>query len=426
MTKLKTEQEKVSYIQGFAKKNGPTLVRKEIGKVWGLKKTARNEKYRKLFVKTIPENFCAKTGLYTSGLAKKAASPQVNIKGDKATVEIKGASDIKTVEELLAYAKIDLNEWVILKQFVNVWDGKYQVKAELARKKDKIVKGMIEELKADLAGYSPHVRPIHSKSIENNDLLLEVVLADVHLGRLCWKDADGDSYSLKIARDLVFEAVHDMAEKAKRFGKYSKVLLWIAGDFLNVDNEENTTTALTAQSVDSRFPKVFKEGKDILVEVINYLKEIAPVDVVITRGNHDFNSMFHLGEVIDAYFHNDENVKIDNTPTPRKYYKFGLNLIQFCHGDKVDLKKLPGIMAAEAAADWGTTKWHECHTAHRHHEKLIVDESAQCKTRVMNTIAGVDSYHSTHGYVQNIRCAQSFVWNKNHGLQSLIYSKPID
>jgi len=82
-------------------------------------------------------------------------------------------------------------------------------------------------------------------------------------------------------------------------------------------------------------------------------------------------------------------------------------------------------MAAEAASDWGQTKWHECHTAHRHHEKLIVDESAQCKTRVMNTIAGVDGYHATHGYVQNIRCAQSFIWSKEFGLQCLVYSEPI-
>jgi hypothetical protein len=429
-------------IFSFAKTHSSAETRKEIGRVFGLKKSARNRKFNRMFGAISWEggerdgekvvNMKMSNGdSIKVGKPKPeekirgVKTPKVEVKGDKATVEVKDALNIKTVDDLLSYAQIDLTEWNVVKQFVNVWDGKYQVKAELARKVPQDIKIIIENTKKELKSYSPCVAPIHSPSVENNDLMLELVLADVHLGRLCWPGAGEDNYSLKIARDLVFGAVHDMTEKAKRFGSYSKVVLWIGGDYLNVDNEENTTTALTSQSVDSRFPKVFKEGKEILVEVINYLKNIAPVDVIITRGNHDFNSMFHMGEVIEAYFHNDSNVRVDNSPAPRKYYKFGQNLIQFCHGDKIDLKKLPSIMAAEAASDWGQTKWHECHTAHRHHEKLIVDESAQCKTRVMNTIAGVDGYHATHGYVQNIRCAQSFIWSKDFGLQCLVYSDPI-
>ena len=363
----------------------------------------------------------------------KQPATKVEIKTEEAEFKTKGqdgvaessSQNIRTLDDLVRICQIDLNEWKAERVTSNVYGENFQIKAEFKRKVDLSLKKILTEVREDIKKYSPKVGPIHTKSVDNNDLMFECVLADVHLGRLCWAPSDGDNYNLKIARDEVFRAVHDLAEKAKRFGKYAKVLLWIAGDYLNVDNEENTTTGFTAQSVDSRFPKVFKEGKDILIEVINYLKEIAPVDVMVTRGNHDLNSMFHMGEVIEAYFHNDANVTVNNEPAPRKYFKFGQNLILFTHGDKIDLKKLPQVAAAECT-DWSSCKYRELHTAHRHHEQLVVSEGSGCKLRVMNTLAGNDYYHSTHGYVKNIRCAQGFIWNKDHGLQSMVYSKAIE
>lgn len=398
----KSINDKEQYVKSLKGTISDTELRKKIGEVFKVAKTQRQAIFNRLF-----------------GADKK----EFKVLGDKAVAESKDNS-IRTIEDLVRICSIDLNEWQCVKFTANSYADKFQAKGEFTRKKENLIKKIVEEIKADLLKCSPIVKYSYSKGIENNDLMLEMVLADVHLGRLCWAAADGDDYSLKIARNLVMDAVDDMLNKAGRFGSYSKVVLWIAGDYLNVDNEENTTTGSTPQSVDSRFSKVFKEGKDILIEVISKLKEIAPVDVIITRGNHDYNSLFHLGEVIEAYYHNDKNIKIDNSPAPRKYYKYGKNLIQFSHGDKVDIKKLPEIAAAECK-DWSSCIYRELHSAHLHHEKLIVSETAGVKTRVMNVLAGVDNYHATHGYVKNIRCAQSFIWHKENGLQSLIYSNPV-
>ena len=50
----------------------------------------------------------------------------------------------------------------------------------------------------------------------------------------------------------------------------------------------------TRQDADSRFSRIFRDGRKLLVEAIEYLKTIAPVDVLVVVGNHDSNSMFHL------------------------------------------------------------------------------------------------------------------------------------
>ncbi len=362
----------------------------------------------------------------------QAVEPKVKVRQnlhDK-TVDASVTVD-KAVElgDVIKICKIDLNKFSVKSFSVEERaNGNYQwvVRCSVNKIGQEIdaFKEIAESIKRDISNNMVAVKAIHPKSLANNELMLELCLPDIHIGRLCWSPSDGDDYDLKIAEKLVFEAVEDMVAKADNFGQYAKICLWIGGDFLNVDNENNTTTASTPQSVDSRFPKVFKKGKDILITVIDNLKQIAPVDVIVTRGNHDSNSLFHMGELLEAYYHKDANVNIENSPAPRKYYRFGQNLIQFSHGDKVGLKKLPSIAAAESP-DWSDCKFREIHTAHRHHEELMVSESAGCKTRILNTIAGVDEYHSTHGYVKNLRCVQSFIWDRENGLQAMIYSNPI-
>jgi len=435
MTKLKTEQEKVSYIKKFAEKNDATNVRKEIGKVWGLKKTARNEKFNKLFSKSptsikLSNGSTIKVGtnedkIHSFNGCKKAASPQVNIKGDKATVEVKGASDIRTVEELLAYADIDLAEWAVAKQSVNVWDGKYQVKAELARKKqENNLKQIIEELREDALNFAPNIDKINYKS-DPNGLLLEICAFDLHLGKLGWQPSDGGDWDITIAKQVFKNAVVELLEKARKLGNISKICFPIGNDYLTCDNSANTTHALTPQSVDSRFPKVFKEGRKLLVWAIDYLKQFAPVDVVYVVSNHDTDSMFHLADALECWYRNDENVNIENSPAPRKYYRFKNNLIIYDHGDKVKFEKLPTVASVEYP-EWSLVKNREFHVGHIHHEKSYRLENADHNSaviRVIPALSGSDYYHNSHGYVGAKQRAQAFVWHPENGLETILYSK---
>lgn len=398
-------KEKVAKILKLIGKRPEREIRAEVRNLFAVKKSQGNEIYKWIFALK----------------NKKIASPHLKIDGEKAFVDLKGVESVKTLEDLVEYCKIDMEVWNPRKFTSNIWDGKLQIKAEFERKRESILKTLVAEIKEDLKTYSPIVPAIH-KNPNTGELLLEVLIPDLHLGKLGWVESDGESFDLKIAREVFFGALHDMVKKAIPFGKFSKVVFWTGGDFLNVDNEENNTTKGTPQSVDSRFPKVFREGKNMLIEAIDYLKQLAPVDVVITRGNHDLNAMFHMGEVLEAYYHKDHNVKIDNLAMPRKYYRFGQNLICYAHGDKIDHKKLLSVAASESK-DWSECKFREWHIGHLHIER--VNSEPGLITRIIPSITGPDDYHTNHGYVKNMRRGQSFIWHKVNGLQCSIYSNAI-
>jgi len=417
---LKTLEQKQEYIKSLTSTATPHEIRRIIRKTFGVKKTRGNEIFRELFDGR-DIGATVDFGNLNEEIEKLAQKIEK-------TGEVVHTSNLSTLDEVLKEIKADLTKWQVShyavesKRDAKTGENRFTFKISFKKNTEAIAGEVLKDILEDIKKNSPIVKVIHGKSVENNDLMLEIIGADWHVGRLCWGPSDGDDYDLKIAEKLIFEAVNDVVTKAKRFGNYSKICFWLGGDYLNVDNENNTTTALTQQAVDSRFPKVFKKGKEILVAIIDSLKEIAPVDVVVSLGNHDRNSLYHMGELLEAYYRADKNVHIDNSPTPRKYYRYGQNVIQFSHGDKVPIKKLPSIAAVECK-EWSSCGSREIHTGHLHHTE--VTETAGCITRIMSTIAGVDGYHSENGYIGNVRRIQSFIWHRDLGLQAEILSNAV-
>jgi hypothetical protein len=434
-------------IFSFAKTHSSAETRKEIGRVFGLKKSARNRKFNRMFgaisweagtengekvvnLKRVVNDSADRVLAFGRALgdAARGKKPKVEVKGDKATVEVKDALNIKTVDDLLSYAQIDLTEWNVVKQFVNVWDGKYQVKAELARRKDNTsFRKLVEELKEDALNYSPNVDKILYKS-DDKGLLLEICCFDLHLGKMGWAPSDGGDWDINIAKETFKNAVVELTEKARKIGNISKICFPIGNDYLTCDNSNNTTYASTPQSVDSRFPKVFKEGRKLLVWAIDYLKQFAPVDVVYVVSNHDTDSMFHLADALECWYRNDENVTVENSPAPRKYYRFKNNLIIYDHGDKVKFEKLPTVASVEYP-EWSLVKNREFHVGHIHHEKSYRLDNADYNSaiiRVIPALSGSDYYHNSNGYVGAKQRAQAFVWHPENGLETILYSKSVN
>lgn len=48
------------------------------------------------------------------------------------------------------------------------------------------------------------------------------------------------------------------------------------------------------------------------------------------------------------------------------------------------------------------------------------------KIHSLSSITAPDLYHYDNGYVGNLRQAQAFIHDKENGLESIIYSKPIE
>jgi hypothetical protein len=414
-TKLVTEEDKVKYILEYSQGATQTQVRKEIGVVWGLKKSARNEKWRKIFCE----------GDIDTATSLGKSDSCFTSKGDTATAEVKGVEDIRTLEDLISYAKIDTNVWTCLKFSANVWNNLWQVKGEFKRRVPDDTRKILDDLKKDLLQYGPFCAK-NSYVGDSRGILLEIACFDLHLGKLGWGPSDGGDTDINITKEVFKNAVVELVEKAARFGGIKKIVFPIGNDFLTCDSSNNTTYAGTPQSVDSRFPKVFKEGRKLLVWAIDYLKRFAPVDVIYVVSNHDTDSMFHLSDALECWYRNDENVSIENSPSPRKYYRYENNLIVYDHGDKIAPQKL-AVVASIESKDWSSVQHRELHCGHLHHEKsLVVDsqEVSSCIFRIIPSLSGSDYYHNSHGYVGAKQRAQAFIWHPQNGLQAILYSTP--
>lgn len=92
-----------------------------------------------------------------------------------------------------------------------------------------------------------------------------------------------------------------------------------------------------------------------MVRVVDVLRQIAPVDILYIPANHDMTSSFQLSQYLKAWYKADKNVRIDDSPLPRKYYKYGDTLLVFAHDG--DVKRLPGLIADEARDKWSRVKF---------------------------------------------------------------------
>lgn len=347
---------------------------------------------------------------------------------------------IISVENLIEIYNIDLNEWEITKKVVNSWDSSYknaegvmvhspnfQVKLWLQNKKavydlNKIRQEFIEDIKA----LSPVVKKIEMPAGVREGKLLEVNIFDLHLGKVAWKEETGSNYDLDTACELFMKAVRFFVEKAK-LANVERILFPIGNDFFNSDNAHpySRTTKGTPQEEDTRWHRTFRTGRNLVVQAVTELATVAPVDVVIIPGNHDVERSFYLGDSLEAWFHNNENVRIDNSASPRKYYNYGKVLLGLTHGSEENINYLPGIMAQEVPDLWGKTLYREFHLGHLHHRKskafLPTTEVQGTVVRYMSSLSGVDAWHHRKGFVGARRSAEAMIWDKELGLETSIF-----
>ncbi|MBK8609093.1 MAG: hypothetical protein IPL84_03900 [Chitinophagaceae bacterium] len=156
-------------------------------------------------------------------------------------------------------------------------------------------------------------------------------LPDLHFDKLAWGKETGKDWDMKISSSLYMKAIDDLVSKASVYS-VEKILYPVGNDMFNSDTIDNTTTKGTKQIVDGRWKKSFVLARKLIVSAALKLSKIAPVDIMIVPGNHDEQKTFYLGDALECRFYNDANVNVDNTPTMRKYFKYGKTLIAYTHG----------------------------------------------------------------------------------------------
>jgi len=343
---------------------------------------------------------------------------------------------IKTLEQALAEASVDMAIWEVDRYIINSWEvtmGKkntnterpetytnWQVKAWLKRKIKIPLEIAIDAIEERMKTYAPTFPKIKRQTNKKERNLLEISLFDLHFGKLAWIAEVGHDYDVEIAEKYYINAVRDLLDRTKQY-PIEKILFPIGQDFFHVNNPKGITPkGSNPLDVDGRLAKVFEAGEMAILNAIEYCRAVAPVKIIWIPGNHDPETSYYLLRVLNGIFKTAKDVEVDTDPKMRKYESYGINLIGYTHGDEEPVKELPRIMADEVPELWATSKFREIHIGHIHKKKEInfvsADSFGSTTVRVLPSLTGTDAWHYMKGYVKVDRAAQSFLWNYKYGL----------
>ena len=149
------------------------------------------------------------------------------------------------------------------------------------------------------------------------------------------------------------------------------------------------------------------------------LRVVAPVDVVHSMSNHDYQSGFHLAHTLQAWFRKAKDVVFDITVNHRKYYQYGNSLIGLEHGDGAKLSDLPLLMAQEKPMLWAKAKrryWYLHHLHHKvKHKWLDGKDFIGVTVEYLRSPSSSDSWHSRKGYTGSPKAVEAFIHHLEHG-----------
>lgn len=359
------------------------------------------------------------------------------VHGDRMTLTVAGLVDeVRDLVDLVRVCRVDEQVWSISSYKQKAYQGYiknardkiektqlYSVTATMVRKvAESALRDELEYLVAEARERMPHVGPMVRVPEFEPGHLLVVNPTDLHMGKYAWGKESGHNYTVDIAEELLKEAVEDLLSKASAF-HVSQIALVVGSDLLNADNSENMTTGGTPQTTDGRQQRTIRRTWRLMRLITERLLEVAPVHIVVVNGNHDRDMSFVIGEILSVAFAGRPDVTIDNGPPRRKYVKFGKCLIGYEHGDETKPAKLPGLMAEEAAREWGETLWRAFETGHLHDQAVI--EYPGCIVRRNPALTAAEDWHHAKGFVGKIRTVHAQLWDPEDGNVAQFASSPV-
>jgi hypothetical protein len=252
---------------------------------------------------------------------------------------------------------------------------------------------------------------VRQRPVDEESYLLIVDPADCHVGKLAQSFETGEDYDNQIAVRRVKEGVEGIIEKVKGF-PIDKILFVGGNDILHIDTPKRTTTSGTSQDTDGMWHTNFLIAKELYIDVLKRLLQVADVHFVFNPSNHDFTHGFFLADVIKTYFKDCKNITFDCDIRHRKYYRYYNNLIGTSHGDGAKTQDLPLLMAQESR-DWSDTKHRYVYTHHVHHK--TAKDFIGVTVESMRSPSSADGWHSRNGYQHAPKAIEGFLHSKEHG-----------
>lgn len=240
--------------------------------------------------------------------------------------------------------------------------------------------------------------------------LAVVNLYDAHLDKIPVKSTCGVESTLEENIRLFKEVVTTMGDTLRGIENnereaLDKIILPIGNDLFHTNGFNSLTKKGTQLEYYCNPEEAYYTICDAITWAVQLFSKIAPVKVLMIKGNHDEDKITTLGYWLDRYFQNNENIEVDYTRRQRKYIKYGENLIGFAHGDKEKMKmqQLPLIMAQEAKEYWGNTTHRKMYLGDLHHgfeyQFLKSKDHPGVEVEYLRSCGTTDTWHEDFGWI---------------------------
>lgn len=364
---------------------------------------------------------------------------ETNDPGDKRRVSYKenGEMVFEGIIELLVGQEItpdivmrahnlNADEWKVISFTSNAWQSQEKGGKKIVLWQSKITvkpRSTTEITFADVDKYFANkdltVPVVAAKSdYDPNGEVLEICIPDLHAGLLSWRHETGEDYDLNITKERFFKAISDIVSRCVDCS-FSKIMLVTLGDLLHTDNDNQTTTKGTFQQVDGRLAKIFDYTLDMMIDAINILSKIAPVEVVYLCGNHDRVLGYTLIKAVEKAFSGNELVTFDVSPNPQKFRVFGVTLVGWTHGD-MPKKNMQNWLQDRARKEFGESRYAEIHSGHFHSEQVY--EAGGITIRYMPNLAAASYWEHQQGFPRTTKTVVCYRWHPTKGLRSIWYN----
>lgn len=296
--------------------------------------------------------------------------------------------------------------------------AKIKPKAKLITKEEneEIVKKLVENIKPLK---TLKTRP--SKNI-NDDKMIMLTIADLHLGRYCNKFDTGVDYNLNIAKDY-FNYIIDELVKWQDMLQAGTLLYTIGNDFFNYDNINGTTSKGTPLQSSVSYREMYVEGLNLQIQALYKLKSLCKftkIVVQMVQGNHDELLDYTMYLTLKKLFETDDLFEFSDDYKPIQKYEFGNNLIVQQHGD-INPKQLVSRMPVICGKEWSNHDNRYLITNHKHSSKKEEDINS-IKWIQQNTIIPIDTYEYKLGFIGEIPDQTMYAFDKEDGME---YTKVI-
>lgn len=270
-----------------------------------------------------------------------------------------------------------------------------------------------QEFASALAEKIEPLKTLPTPEAEDADLLSVYPIGDHHLGMLAWKHEVGRSYDLDLGEELLSQAVAHLVSISPASGT---ALVAFLGDYMHYDSMAPMTPGHgNLLDADGRAAKMVRVAARTMRRVVEMVAaKHSAVRVIIEFGNHDPFSTLFLMEMMHQLYADNPRISIDTAPGHYHYYRFGANLLGTHHGDKAQAKtdKLPQIMAADRAEDWGATRYRLWLTGHIHQRSAY--DYQGCTVESFRILAPPDAWAHGMGY-RGYRDMKALVMHAEHG-----------